>query len=103
MTTLKTGTRLRSQVDETQVVVIRAPAGEVDVLIGGHPVIDAKSEPAEGLTLDPALSDGTQLGKRYVREEGDLELLVSKGGQGTLTVDGTPLVLKDAKPLPASD
>ena len=31
------------------------------------------------------------------------ELLVTKAGQGTLTVGETPLSLKEAKPLPASD
>ena len=41
------------------------------------------------------------MGKRYV-DDGGAELLVTKAGQGTLTVGETPLSLK-AKPLPASD
>ena len=32
-----------------------------------------------------------------------LELLVTKPGTYGLSVDGTPLALKEAKPLPASD
>jgi hypothetical protein len=30
-------------------------------------------------------------------------VLVTKPGQGTLALGGEPLVLKEAKPLPASD
>jgi hypothetical protein len=42
------------------------------------------------------------MGKRYVDATG-AEVLVTKAGVGTLTLASTPLVLKDAKPLPASD
>lgn len=101
MTILKTGSRLRSQVDDTQLVVVRAPAGDLDLRIGGHPVVDINAEPGTGLS--PAPGEGTMLGKRYAREEGDLELLVTKPGGGDLTADGVLLQVKDSKPLPASD
>ena len=42
------------------------------------------------------------MGKRYV-DEGGAEVLVTKAGAGTLSVGTTPLSLKEAKPLPASD
>jgi len=42
------------------------------------------------------------MGKRYV-DEGGAEVLVTKAGVGTLSIGGTPLSLKEAKPLPASD
>ena len=42
------------------------------------------------------------MGKRYVDETGG-EVLVTKAGAGTLTVGLTPMKLKEAKPLPASD
>jgi hypothetical protein len=48
-------------------------------------------------------SGGTLLGKRYVSEAGDLELLCTKPGQGSLACDGKLLVVKGAKPLPSSD
>jgi hypothetical protein len=44
-----------------------------------------------------------ELGKRYTDEGGTLEVLVTKAGPGTLANGTTPLVLKAAKPLPASD
>ncbi len=62
--------------------------------------LDAEKDP--GAQLDPAFADGTQMGKRYV-DEGTAEVLVTKAGAGSLSVGETPLSLKEAKPLPASD
>ena len=103
MTVLKTGSRLRSQVDDTEVIVIKAPASEVDLLIGGHPAIDVGGEPASGLQLDPSHSGGSLLGKRYTRDADDIELLVTKGGDGSMSIDGETLEPKESKPLPSSD
>ena len=101
---LKPGTRLRSQVDATEVIVVRSPAGDIEVTCGGQPMIDVAAVPEPGLAAagDPAA--GTQLGKRYTID-GDtaIELLVTKPGKHGLSIDGRPLVLKEAKPLPASD
>ena len=52
--------------------------------------------------LTKALADGNLMGKRYVDENG-AEVLVTKAGKGTLSVGSTPLTIKEAKPLPASD
>jgi hypothetical protein len=101
---LKPGTRLRSQVDTTELIVVRAPAGEVVVACGGHPMIDAHAEPQPGLTPAGEPAEGTQIGKRYTTgADAAIELLVTKPGTHGLSVDGEPLVLKEAKPLPASD
>jgi hypothetical protein len=101
---LRTGARLRSQVDATEIIVVRVPAGEVTLTCGGHPMIDVKAEPDTGLTLDAALSGGSPVGKRFTspNDEG-LEVLVTKGGDGTLGDGTTALVLKEAKQLPSSD
>ena len=45
----------------------------------------------------------TQVGKRYTDADGTVELLVTKPGKHGLSIDGIPLVLKEAKPLPSSD
>ena len=42
------------------------------------------------------------MGKRYVDDNG-AEVLVTKAGAGTLSIGTTPLNMKEAKPLPASD
>ena len=98
---LKPGTRLESVTCATQVVVVKAPADDVDVRCGGEPMqeIGAGGErrPLAG-TGDPTL-----VGKRYADEDLGLELLCTKAGEGSLSVGDTPLLVKGAKPLPSSD
>ena len=100
---MKTGARYRSQVCETELIVVRALPGDVDLTIGGHPAIDLKAEPTPGLSREPGADTGSALGKRYTDASGKLELLVTKGGAGGLAIDGELLPLKETKPLPASD
>lgn len=99
---MKSGSRLQSQVCDTQVIVVKVTDSLDDLRCGGAAMValDADKDPA--LVLDPALSGGALMGKRYVDESGS-EVLVTKAGAGTLTVGATPLILKEAKPLPASD
>lgn len=99
---IKNGTRLQSQVCDTQVIVVRASEGLDDLRAGGAPLIPVGEPVTEGLTLDPALSDGNLMGKRYVDDSG-AEILVTKAGAGTLSIGDIPLAIKEAKPLPASD
>lgn len=99
---IKTGTRLRSQVCDTQVIVVRAGESLEDLRAGGVPMVAFDAEMSGGATLDPGFSGGNLMGKRYVDESG-AEVLVTKAGAGTLSVGEVPLTLKEAKPLPASD
>ena len=99
---LKAGARLKSVACETQVIVVRAPQGDVEVTCGGAVMVPVDAE-AEAAALDPAAADGTQLGKRYDDEELGLELLCTKAGNGSLRVNGVVIGLKQAKALPASD
>ena len=102
MAQLKAGTRMRSAVCKSEVMVIAAPAADVALSCGGAPMVDAKEEPAGG-EVDAAFAEGTLLGKRYVNEAGDLEVLCIKPGDGSLAADGVSLVLKESKPLPSTD
>lgn len=98
---LRVGQTLYSTVGITAVVVIRAPDSEVDVTCGGAPMVTESAPPTGSV---PGTDEGSSLlGKRYANEEASLELLCTKADAGTLAVNGTPLGLKDAKPLPASD
>ncbi len=103
---IKNGTRLQSQVCDTQVIVVRTADSLDDLRAGGVPMvpIDSQKDPAKSteFSLDPEFSDGNAMGKRYVDETG-AEVLVTKAGAGTLSVGTTALALKEAKPLPASD
>ena len=78
---IKNGTRLQSQVCDTQVIVVRSAESLDDLRAGGAPMVPIGDESNSDLTLDPALSDG----------------------KGTLSVGTTALTVKEAKPLPASD
>ena len=103
MAQLKAGTRMRSAVCATEVMVVAAPADQVEVTCGGAPMIGISDEPPAGASVSPDAAAGTALGKRYINEAGDLELLCTKPGEGSLGVGGALLSLKEAKPLPSSD
>ena len=100
---MKAGSRWRSAVCSTEVMVIQAPERELHVSGGGAPLVELEAELAPGAEPAPDAREGTQIGKRYVNEAGDLELLCTKPGEGSLAADGEPLAIKGAKPLPSSD
>ncbi|MET0899235.1 MAG: hypothetical protein ABWY45_15115 [Mycobacterium sp.] len=98
---LKNGTRLQSQVDDTQVIVVKSADSLDDLRCGGTPMVALDAEKSGG-DIDAQFSDGSIMGKRYVDDAG-AEVLVTKAGKGSLSVGATLLALKEAKPLPASD
>lgn len=100
---LKAGAKLKSAVCETQLMVVKAPAGEYDIRCGGVEMLAGTAVAPEGARLDPALAGGTLIGKRYVDPEEKVELLCTKGGQGSLVLNGVPMEIKQAKQLPSSD
>jgi hypothetical protein len=100
---LRPGQKLHSAVSDAQVVVVRAPADDVDVACGGVAMVE-DGQPAGGAAaLDASLGDGPLLGKRYADEALGLELLCTRPGDGALAANGPVLPLKGAKPLPSSD
>jgi len=102
MATIKVGARLKSNVCDTEVMIIACADTSASISCGGWPMLDAIATKTNG-TPDPAHAAGTLLGKRYVNSTGKIELLCVKAGKGSLAVNGEALVLKDAKPLPSSD
>ena len=102
---IKNGTRLQSQVCDTQVIVVKAADSLDDLRCGGQAMVAGggeKSDKPTDAVIDPAFADGNVMGKRYV-DDGGAEVLVTKAGSGSLSVGATALVIKEAKPLPASD
>jgi hypothetical protein len=88
---------------DVEVIVIKAPAPEVDLRCGGQPMVFLDADPPTGGSAEPGFDQGTLIGKRYVDESMDLELLCTKGGPSSLSVGDTLLQVKEAKPLPSSD
>ncbi len=97
---LKPGLKLFSVVSDAQVVVVKAPSEAAEIGCGGSPMV---AEQPDAPIPAADLGEGPLLGKRYADDEIGLELLCTKGGEGTLTVDGRELLVKGAKPLPSSD
>lgn len=96
---MKPGTKLKSAVCNTEVMVIRSGDGQIEC--GGAAMTETKAEGAGEPAADHA--SGTLMGKRYVDAGATVELLCIKPGKGALSLGGVALTVKDAKPLPASD
>jgi hypothetical protein len=103
MAQLKAGSRLKSAVCDSEVMVVMAPQGDVEVTCGGAAMVELGTDAPAGQSLSDDAAEGTQIGKRYVNEAGDLELLCTKPGKGSVGSGGALLAIKGAKPLPSSD
>ena len=100
MATLAAGKRLKSAVCMTEIMVIAAPDGDVDLRCGGAPM----DEEGDGAGApDARFAAGSVIGKRYVNGDGSLEVLCIKPGDGSLSVGDGKLAVKDAKKLPKTD
>jgi hypothetical protein len=97
------GSRWKSAVCATEVVVVKPPKGEGELSCGGAPMLDLKAERPPGAAPAAGAASGTQLGKRYGDDASALELLCTKGGAGALAFDGRALEIRTVKPLPSSD
>jgi hypothetical protein len=100
---LKPGSRWKSAVCDTEVVVVRPPKEPASLECGGQPMIPHAAAKPAGLSPAEALATGSQAGKRYTDEATGMEILCTKGGAGALSIDGRPIEIKEAKKLPASD
>jgi hypothetical protein len=98
---LRSGARLKSAVCTTEVIVVRAPATEVDLRCGGRPMYTGDAAASSG--GEPTEGPGTLLGKRYADEAAGLEVLCTRPGAGSLSIGDQPIGVKDAKAMPASD
>jgi hypothetical protein len=103
MTVLKPGLRLSSSVCDGQIMILQTSISDGDLRCGGKPMSTQRVEASGQLPIDPQLSDGLLIGKRYVDSAGQLEVLCVRQGKGSLTIDGEKMQVKEAKQLPASD
>lgn len=100
---MKPGARFKSAVCQTEVVVVKVPKAAVSLACGGLPMIAYNEPRPGGLAMLPDHTKGTALGKRYADEDSGLEVLCSKAGEGSLSVGGRALIVREAKKLPSSD
>ena len=103
ITEIKPGARFRSAVCDAEVIVIKAPAAQIDLRAGGYPMLAAGADKPDGEAPKSGFDAGTLMGKRYTDEAGTIELLCTKGGASSLSIGEVVLNVKDAKPLPSSD
>jgi len=99
---LKAGSRWTSAVSDVEVVVVKAPAGDVALTCGGAEMVPLGTE-GTGDSVAAGSDAEIPVGKRFSDEAGEIELLITKGGVGTLSFNGGSLDIKAAKPLPSSD
>lgn len=97
------GSRWKSAVCSTEIVVVKPPKGEGALTCGGAAMLDQKAERPSGGAPTADQAGGTLLGKRYGDDASAIELLCIKGGPGALAFDGRALVVRQVKALPSSD
>lgn len=107
MIVLKPGTRLKSAVCETQIMLVKGK-GEHDLCCGGivMQALNAMDSPTTQLDFDSPFAAGTLMGKRYVNSDGSIEALCTKAGLGSLSLGpnlDNLLQIKQTEALPASD
>lgn len=97
----KPGVKLSSTVCKTQIMALRVPGDAIDITCGGAPMQVGDPESLGDMSADAAA--GTLVGKRYVDEGETMEFLCTRGGEGSVAINGTLLGVKQAKQLPSSD
>ena len=102
--TLSAGTKLKSAVCTAEGIVIRPPDVEGILCCGAAAVLLAGEAPTPDIEcLILAEAGAALVGKRYVDLDTGLEVLCTKGGKGSLAIDGGAMTVKQAKALPSSD
>jgi hypothetical protein len=98
------GTRLKSVACDTEIVIVRPPAAASAVVsCGGWPMVAHSDDVDRNQSIVEGHDGAAILGKRYGIEGDAVEVLVTKGGAGALSIDGVLMTTKDPKPLPSSD
>jgi hypothetical protein len=100
---LKPGSRWRSAVCDAEVVVVRPPSAAATLECGGQAMLPHGTQRPAGAAPSADHAAGSLLGKRYVDADTGFEALCSKPGQGSLSLSGRTLTVKEAKKLPSSD
>lgn len=90
---------MRSAVSTAEFIITKAPATEGELCCGGVALVSAGDSVVESSDVEGNVA----VGKRYVVEGEQLEVLCTKAGSGELTFNGEVLNVRSSKPLPSSD
>lgn len=96
----KPGTKLSSTVCKTQIMALRVPATELNITCGGAPMQVGDPDSLGEMSGE---NSGTLVGKRYTDADETMEFLCTRGGDGSIAIDGYVIDVKAAKKLPSSD
>ncbi len=101
----KPGSRWKSAVCSAEVIVVRPTQQDVTLACGDLDMLAPDEPTPESANNGTVVGDGVgvSVGKRYIDVDTGLEVLGTKPGGGSLSVDGRPMQLKEAKALPSSD
>ncbi len=99
----RVGARFKSAVCTTEVVVVKSPKEGDELRCGGVAMVPVSLEAPQGVCIADDSRGGTLVGKRYVSEDQEFEVLCTKSGEGSLAIGKMSLSQKVAKPLPPSD
>jgi len=97
------GTRWKSAVCDTEIVVVKGPAEAGELACGGAAMLPMNGEKPAGGSPAGGLDGGTLLGKRYGDSTSGLEVLCTKGGTGSLSFGARSLDQLETRRLPSSD
>jgi hypothetical protein len=100
---ISAGSRWKSAVCATEVVVVRGSQQDTELHCGGVPMLAMSAEKATGTAPLAGQDAGSLMGKRYGDDASGLELLCTKAGAGTLSCSGRALLVRAVKALPSSD
>ena len=84
MAELKTGGRLKSAVCAGEIMVVSAPAGDIDLTCGGVAMLDSASDAPAAGEIHPDHAVGLAIGKRYINEEETQFISISYWEDGSI-------------------
>jgi hypothetical protein len=97
------GSRWKSAVCDTEVVVVKAPKEEAELQCGGATMLPHNAAKPADAVCAAGQDGGSLLGKRYGDDAAAIEVLCTKAGQGGLAIDGRAMVIRQTVQLPSSD
>src|SRR5580704_7866230 len=85
----RAGARFKSTVCSTEILIVKSPKDSASLKCGGVEMIPITQEPPPDVFRADDARGGTLLGKRYVSDDGEFEVLCNKSGECSLEFGDT--------------